>query len=449
MLKRNIYKYLLAWKEDKSKKPLLVRGARQIGKTFIVEAFGKEHYEKVFSLNLERYEDQELFRKIKPADEFLRDLSIKFQTEIVPGKSLIFIDEIQNSPEAMTQLRFFYEERPEFHVIAAGSLLEVALEQKRISIPVGRVQYCYMFPMTFEEFLPAMGYSQSLDYLNQITLSGNISENIHGMIAKQYREYLLIGGMPEIVSTYSAKRSYASLETKYETLIRGFRDDIHKYGTKAQMRYLEHVFDRAPLHVGSNVTYKKFSGSEFKSTEISNAFSLLEKALILTRIRATTSFALPVIFNQRISPKLLFLDVGLVNYRAGIGSEYSLTNNISDIFRGQIAEQIVGQSLLSLSAEKQIELGFWTRNKAGSNAEIDFILPMDGQLFPIEVKTGASGRLRSLHQFFKYSKSNVAIRVYSGPLLTESLKTPEGVPFQLISLPFYLLGQLPRLLKKI
>ncbi len=446
---RNINRYLALWAKQSEFKPLIVRGARQVGKTFSVIQFARETFQNLIYVNLDRTQDRALFREVRTATSLIKDLSVAFQSQITPGKTLVFIDEIQNSPSAMTQLRFLYEESPDLHVVAAGSLLEVKLGQKQFTIPVGRVQYCYLHPVTFDEFLNARNYRQSMTIVEEVTATQELSAVVHETLNRQFREYLLIGGMPEIVEHYCNHQNVIALEDLYESLITGFRDDIHKYTSPSRADALEFVLENAPKYVGTNIRYEKFAQGNYRSREISEAFRLLEKAQLVALVRPTSATSPPITLRTRAMPKLMFLDVGLVNYVAKITSEFASTTDIHAFYRGQIAEQIVGQSLMALSLQSRTPLAFWNRNKAGSSAEIDFVVPFQGHLIPIEVKSGASGRLRSLHQFIDRCNHSLAVRVHSGPLALEHHKTLKGTSFQLLSIPFYLIHRIESLLQSV
>ena len=448
-MNRNINRYLESWAQQDQRKPLVIRGARQVGKTFAVLRFAHNKFENVIYVNLDRARDRELFREVRSAEVFLRDLSIAFQSQISTGKTLLFIDEIQNTPSAMAQLRFLYEESPQLHVVAAGSLLEVKLGQKQFSIPVGRVQYCYLFPVTFDEFVQAIPYPQSSEAIEEATETLQLSAVAHKTLNQQFREYLLIGGMPEVVEHYRNHRDAVALGEIYESLFTGFRDDIYKYAGQSRAVVLEFALENAPKYIGTNIRYEKFAQGSYRSREISAAFQLLEKAQLVSLVRPTSVISPPVTVRTRAMPKLIFLDVGIVNYVAQVASVFTSDCDVHALFHGQIAKQIVGQSLAALSLRNRTPLAFWNRNKAGSSAEIDFVLPFHGYLIPIEVKSGAAGRLRSLHQFVDRCTHSLAVRVYSGPIRLEHHTTVQGTPFTLLSVPFYLVHKIPELLSTV
>ena len=441
-MKRNIFKVLEDWKDSKNRKPLLLRGARQVGKTYAVNQLASDQFEKFISLNLEKDTERRIFREVKGAKELLKDLEIYFQQEIVVGKTLIFIDEIQASENAMHQLRFFYEEVPELHVIAAGSLLELKLKEKSFEIPVGRIDYKFMFPLNFDEFLEALDYKQSLAILDEVSLGSDLSEVAHEKLLEQYREFSLVGGMPEAVNSYRSSRQYLKLSNIYSSIVNGFLDDVYKYSSGNVSEQLSFIIENSPRFVGTNITYNKFAGSQYSSQSISSAFKTLEQALLLKLVRPTNSIDKPLTANFKASPKLIFLDQGLVNSIAKISSEYASGASLNDLYRGQVAEQVVGQTLWQQSVEQNFTLHYWARFKPGSQAEIDFLVDLNGNLIPLEVKSGPLGKLRSLQEFMNRSDSKIAVKITSSPLRVETVKSMKGKKFQLLNIPHYLVHRL-------
>lgn len=347
----------------------------------------------------------------------------------------------------MTQMRYFYEEVPGLHVMAAGSLLEIKIKQEGFSFPVGRVEYCYMFPATFYEFLEAMGDTETLNFIKNMGHTTQIAEEIHRVLLKKYYEYVMVGGMPEAVAEYVQSRSFLDLDPIYESLLTGFKDDVYKYARATQVPYLQHVIEHSPKFAGKSIIYEKFGESGFKSREIKDAFDVMEKAMLVKRVYAATSTAMPIMENLRKAPKLLFLDSGLVNYALGVREELFMTHDLNGIFQGQIAEQIVGQALQTFSNGRQFKFSYWFRDSKNSVAEIDFLIQWKTWLIPIEVKSGATGRLKSLHLFMEENPAPVAIRVHSGNLFIQDIQRANGSTFKLISLPFYLIYRLEEILE--
>jgi uncharacterized protein len=446
MFSRNIVDLLYDWKNKKDRKPLVVRGARQVGKTSAIHQFGNEAFKSYIPINLEIESHAALFARMLPIAELIQLIQLKFNKKISPGATLLFIDEVQNSAIAMNQLRYFHEEMPGLHVIAAGSLLEVKMKSEGFSFPVGRVEYCYLHPVTFDEFLGAQGETEALRYLISVKQDTVISEEIHTMLQKKFNTYLLVGGMPEAVAHYAESRSFIDVDPVYESILTGLRDDVSKYASDTKAKYIQHIIEHASKYVGLPVKYEKFGESSFRSREMSEAFDVLEKAMLINRVFASTSKQMPVIGNLKKSPKLLHLDIGLVNYQLGVRSEIAMTEDINAVYHGQVAEQIAGQSLLAMNPRRHVILHYWRREEKGATSEVDYLIVITDRLIPIEVKSGKTGTLRSLHNLMDESRNDFAVRIYSGPLRIEKVTTPNKKKFTLLSVPFYLLFRIQDLL---
>lgn len=449
MFNRNILTFFAQWSQKEKRKPLVIRGARQVGKTVAVTLFGEKNFADVITLNLEKEEDAAMFKRTLPIRDLVQLIQLKKGRKIIPGSTLLFIDEIQNSQAAMSQMRYFYEELPDLHVMAAGSLLEIKIKQEGFSFPVGRVDYCYMYPVTFYEFLEALGDTETLAYLQQLRYDSIIPEEIHRLLLKKYYEYVIVGGMPEAVAEYINTRSFIHLDPIYESLLTGFKDDVYKYVSGAKAPYIQHVIEHSPKFAGKTIKYENFGESGFKSREMKEAFDIVEKAMIVRRIYSSASLEIPLIENQKKSPKLLFLDTGLVNYALGVREELFTTEELNNVFQGQIAEQAVGQALQTLANAKKYEFAYWFRDKKNAIAEIDFLIQFKSRIFPIEVKSGKDGRLKSLHLFMSESPTPLAVRIHAGNLIIQDIQRPDGSFFRLISLPFYLVYQLEDILASI
>jgi predicted AAA+ superfamily ATPase len=446
MFNRDILKYFEKWFHKKKRKPLVIRGARQVGKTFAVELFGERNFKDVIVLNLEKDEDLSMFQRMLPVPDLVQLIQLRTGRKIIPGSTLLFIDEIQNSPVAMNQLRYFFEELPELHVMAAGSLLEVKIKKEGFSFPVARVEYCYMYPVTFYEFLEAMGDRESLEYIKNIDVKAAVPEEIHGVLLKKYFEYVTVGGMPEAVSEYTHSRSFIDLDPIYESILTGFKDDVYKYASEAKVPYLQHVIEHSPKFAGKAIKYEHFGESGFRSREMKEAFDVVEKAMIVKRVYSSSSLAVPLLENQRKSPKIIFLDSGLVNYSLGVREDLFTASELNSIFQGQIAEQVVGQALQTLTHARQYKFSYWFREMRNSTAEIDFLISFKSRLIPVEVKSGKAGKLKSLHLMMAESTVPAAVRFYSGKLNILDLQRPDGSTYKLLSLPFYLVYRLEEII---
>lgn len=441
---RKVINHLIDWKNSPNRKPLILRGARQVGKTSTILLFGQQHFREVIHLNLEKPEHLRLFRGEVSLREFEQILNVVFGQRLIAGQTLLFIDEIQEAPQLLKLLRFFWEEKPELHVVAAGSLFEVKLKEKGLTVPVGRVEFAYLHPLDFFEYLEAMQQIHLLEFLTKVRLWEKIPTALHEQALASFWQYALIGGMPEAVKVYQATQDLNLVNSVYSNLLVSFRDDVYKYSTQAASSHLTFVIEQAPLFAGLPITYHKFGGSEFGSREISRAVKALAQAMILTQVPATKSISLPLIPSVKKPPKLFFLDVGLVNFQMGIQSQYLTLRDLTDFYQGRIAEQIVGQQLLSFFEGEEPAIFYWYK-KSGSSAEVDFCLSYEGKIVGIEVKSGSSGRLKSLYEFARVVEAETVVRVYSGPLTLQNLSAGSRSNFTLLSLPFYLLPRWPEI----
>ena len=450
MFKRQIQVSLQRWAASPFRKPLVIRGARQTGKTTVVNEFAKE-FDTYLYINLENPQAALLFEVSKNISELLSDLLLFCNKENKGGRILVFIDEIQNSPAAVQKLRYFHEERPDIFVIAAGSLLERLLASG-ISFPVGRVEYLAMHPCSFLEFLNALGEDSLCERIKSHPTSLNV---FHEKLMLLLNRYALIGGMPEVVARYAATRDVIGLSNVLLSLLEGYRDDSEKYAsTKSEKECIRTILRQGWGMAGSTITFNGFGGSNYGSREIGESFRLLEKAMLLELVYPTVNTALPIITESRKSPKLLWLDIGLVNYAAGNQSEVFGAKVILDVWKGHLAEQLVGHELLTLNDSYGTVRAFWVRNAKGSEAEVDFVCNIQSTLIPIEVKSGLNSKLRSLHSFVdqSYKTQNatpcrLAVRIWSGPFSSDTVTTPSGNSFTLLNVPFYLIGALKLILE--
>ncbi len=360
------------------------------------------------------------------------------------GSTLIFIDEIQNSPKTIALLRYFYEQRPDLYVIAAGSLLE-NLVDVNVSFPVGRVMYMALRPCSFYEFLGAIGKTNLLAVLSQ---KPEYTVAFHEQLIHQFNQYTIIGGMPEAVQRYAETQDIVAIEDVYETLVQAYKDDSEKYvrGNKLT-EVVRFILSYGWGFSGETITLGNFANSGYKSREVGKAFRLLEKAMILELVYPVSSTQMPIIPETKRMPKLIWFDTGLVNYQAGIRKEIIGSTDMVDSWRGHLAEQITAQELLSIEDRVGQHRSFWARPNNG--AEVDFIFTHNSRLYPIEVKSGTNARLRSLHVFMDNSNIDTAIRVWSNPYSVDKVKTPNGKEYRLINLPFYLIGNLHQVLDEV
>ena len=441
MFYRKIVKDLEKWADNKWRKPLILRGARQVGKTTIVRQFARQ-YANFLPFNLEKHADRHL---LESTDEVQKLLPMMFLHCGVPerqGRTLVFLDEVQNSPKTVSLLRYFYEELPDIHVIAAGSLLETMLG-RNISIPVGRVDYLALRPCSFTEFMGAMGEERFVPHLLDATLPDVFHEHVNEL----FNTYALVGGMPEVVARFAESRNVMDLSATYMSLINSYKNDVEKYATGAtRINVIRHIVERGWNFAGQTITFGGFAGSQYKAREVGEAIRILEKAMLCELVYPTTSTLPPGIQELRRAPKLIWLDTGLVNYAAKIQKEYLTSKNLKDVWRGMAAEQMAAQALLTLDANVDTRRKFWVREKKGSNAEVDFVYEYEGRLIPIEVKSGHNAHLKSLHSYMDEAPHGLAVRVWSNPFSIDEVQTPSGKTFKLINLPFYYLEALPKIL---
>ncbi len=448
-LPRSIDYELRQWSISRSRKPLILRGARQTGKTSSVRHLGETHFDLFLEINLERREDLRMVRACGSAEELLDVLSARHLVDRFPERTLIFLDEVQEHPEAVRWLRFFKEDHPELAVIAAGSFLELRLQDRGFSFPVGRVVFRTLRPLSFFEFLDATGNGG----LRQRLLTAFDERRapppaLHDLALAALRDYLWIGGMPEAVASWIGERTPGGVVQVQTDVLQAFAEDLKKYRGVHQAEYLEVAFDALHVHYGKRFKYENFVPG-YKSRQMQTALGKLESALVVSRVLPTSSVRPPLQIRRRAAAKLLPLDVGLAFFAMGGRLLDARTVALDHLLDGRMAEIFVGQQLLGTLPGYPGKLYFWVREAAHSNAEVDYLLGDSGRLLPVEVKSAASGALRSLHQFLWRSGQEVGIRLYAGPFLDERhrVKMPDNeLEYRLLSLPLYLaeaLGEQP------
>ena len=443
MIQRNALTKLREWKTDKRRKPLVLRGARQVGKTTLVEEFAKE-YDIFLSLNLENSNARQLFEDYDDIGRLIKAIFFFKGIPFREANTLLFIDEIQHSKKAVAILRYFYEEANHIHVVVAGSLLETVMDVRKIAFPVGRVQYMAIRPCSFLEFLD--GISENFDA--ELVKNRQVESVIHNRIMAHFHDFILVGGMPAAVSVYAENRDILAVEDVYESLLVAYQDDVEKYTESAALvKIIRDILEVGWSSAGEIISFEKFGGLSVKSREMSLAFQTIQKAMLLELVFPTSSTQIPLIQNHRLRPKLIWLDTGLVNYASDIQKEVFSAKDIQDIWRGRIAEQIVAQELLILNDSVLAKRIFWRRDKQGSEAEVDFVYSYNSLAIPIEVKSGHNSKLKSLHLFMDEAPHNIAVRVWSQPFSVDEITTQKGKKFRLINLPFYYVGVLEEVLR--
>lgn len=431
---RKQLKYLEKWKAKKNRKPLIIRGARQVGKTTLIQQYSKQ-YKQVIFLNLEKKDDASYFTSYHDVKNILSALLLNYQLQNpIEVSTLVFIDEIQEVPEAIAALRYFYEDLPHVHVIAAGSLLEHSLRQIK-SFPVGRVEYMYLFPLNFQEFLAANGLNNLLNNLMQTP----VDKATHHVAKAWFHKYAMIGGMPEVVQTYLTHEDVTELPGVYESIWTSYRDDVVKYAkNQTEEKVIKHILKTAAAYIDSRITFQGFGASNYRSREIGESFRALDDAKVIQLIYPCVGFEPPQIADYKKSPRMQFLDTGLINHQLGLHAQLMAIEDLSTAYKGALLPHLITQELISMQENSYQKPHFWVRQKKDSQAEIDLVYTFQNRIIPIEIKSGKIGKLRSLHQFLEMATHNFAVRIYGGDFSIENHTTPSGKPFVLMNLPYYL-----------
>jgi hypothetical protein len=424
---------LIKWKQSKSRKPLILRGARQVGKTTLVNQFSTEYSQYIY-LNLERPDHIHFFDSLNTIKEIVESLFLKFELQPDYSNTLLFIDEIQESPKTIALLRYFYEDIPELNVISAGSLLEFSLQHVK-SFPVGRVSFMYLFPLNFEEFLNALDKKIAIKAFNQVPISDIAQDTLFDL----FHLYALVGGMPEVVKMYIQTNSFVGLTEIYTSIWETYKSDVRKYAkSSTEEKVITHIIGSAYNFLDQRVTFQNFGNSNYKSREVGEAFRSLDDAKVIQLIYPSTSVDFPVIPDFRKKPRLQFLDIGLVNHGLNIQHELIGMKDLSNAYKGALIPQLLTQELISTNKFSYHKPNFWVREKKQSSAEVDLVIPFRGLLIPVEIKSGPIGKLRSLHQFMDSCPHGYAVRMYAGKFEIHTATTTNGKEFKLLNLPYFL-----------
>lgn len=430
------------WFYRNDRRPLIIRGARQVGKSTLVKLFAQAEGLSLIEINLEKMN----LTSVKAAEfkiQFLLDeIQLKTKTRI-QSNTLIFFDEIQESPLLLKYLRYFYEERPDIAVVAAGSLLEIALKNENFSFPVGRVEFYHLGPMSFTEFLWATGNDFLAEKLDALDLSPEVVTEAK----QQLVNYYYVGGMPLVVQTFINQQSLVPVREIQEQIIQTYIADFPKYNARINVERVEKVFYATVNQLGKKLIYQRLD-TESNSRDIKKALELLIEARVLLKCVHSDSNSVPLAgeMDQSIF-KLYFLDIGLVNAIMRLDFEI-LNQEMNQNFntKGMLAEQFVAQHLAYIDNERRgPELFYWLRDKGTQKGEIDFILQKQSEIIPVEVKATATGHLKSLFYFCRDKNKKLAIKVsldnYS---LTDTSHQIEGheVKVKLISLPQYAISSI-------
>jgi len=451
-------KSLDSWINKKYRKPLVIRGARQVGKSTLVSQFAAENGLTLHEINLEKHRDLDTLFASLDITRILSEIQyICKKGSPKADKSLIFFDEIQAVPSALAALRYFYEELPAVPVIATGSLIEFALSKHNFSMPVGRIEYMFMNPMTFSEFLYAKGEDSLINLLETFSISDSFPESAHRQLLELLRQFLMTGGMPQAVDSFIETNDFTEVMNIQSSILETYQDDFSKYCTGSQLTLVQKVFDRIPLLVGNKMKYTNIDSGHL-SRDLGTAVQMLAKAGVISTVTHSDASGIPLKAgedNRVYKPYLL--DCGLMNRSCRV--EWIALDELMDtkfINEGNLAEQFICQHLIALENENESpRLHYWLREKKSSNSEVDFLLQINREIIPVEVKSGKSGSLRSLHQFTYRRKNKRALRFDTNPpssqIVQHKVQSTEGgienISYELISLPLYMVEQYKRLLR--
>ncbi len=445
---------LSAWLAAEHRKPMVIRGARQVGKTWMARTLAEKNGLTLIELNFEKQPKLiNLFSSNEP-ETILFNLSTSLDIAIDPLKSLLLLDEIQAAPEILAKLRWFAEDMPQLPVIATGSLLEFVLEDHTFSMPVGRINYMHLEPMSFEEFLIAYGKDRLVDYLKSFESNTQIPATIHEQLTTLFKEYIIIGGLPAAVQSWVSLRSLKTVNQIQHELIATYRDDFSKYSKRVPTERLDEVMLSVSKQLATKFVYTQVN-PDVSVHSIKQALSLLNKARISHCVINSSANGVPLGADSREKYfKEIFIDVGLCSSALGLTlNDIQTAEDLQFVNKGGLAEQVVGQLLRTITPYYiEPSLYCWSREEKGSSAEVDYLIQHNSRIIPVEVKAGKAGKLKSLHILIGLKKFALAVRVNADfPSVTEVKLTNSlgiEVNYTLLSLPFYLTGQISRLLEK-
>ena len=430
---RNKIKELIQWKNSKNRKPLIIRGARQVGKTWLMQEFGKSYYEKYAYINFDSNSRmEELFSTDFDIERIIQGLKIESRINIEPENTLIIFDEIQETPKALTSLKYFYENANEYHIVAAGSLLGVAMHEGT-SFPVGKVDFLDLYPLNYEEFLEALGEKELVNLINNQNIE---LINIFADKFKNYlKQYLFIGGMPEIVFDYVQNKDFNSVRNKQERLLEAYEQDFSKHAPNNIVPRIRQLWNNIPTQLAKE--NKKFiyglvkQGARAREYEV--ALSWLIDCGLVYQINRVKDCKIPLAAYQDFNAfKLYLLDVGLLCAMAKIDAQTIIEgNNIFIEFKGALTEQLV---LTELKSNTNVPIFYWS-SETGI-AEIDYIIQMGHNNIPIEVKSNENLQSKSLKNFVQKYNTKINIRTSMSNYRKEDW---------LINIPLYLIGKISNL----
>ena len=430
--------YLVDWLKKKDRKPLIIKGQRQVGKTTAVRELCKREQIDLLELNLEKYPEFDQIFATNDVETILIEIQATLNKKLTKN-SLLFLDEIQMTPRGLSALRYFYEEKPDLPVVATGSLLDFAFEEvKNLSVPVGRVEYSYMWPFTFEEFLMASKEEVAMDLLVRPDLQ-KIGNKSHEKLMKLLKTYFFVGGMPKSISTFLITKDLSEVVLALEDILTSVFDDFGKYSKGRSLALMQKIFKSSSLQVTKKVKFVNFDSME-KAQVVKTILQQFFKARLLHPIYHSDANGIPIQaqIDEKII-KIIFCDIGLLCRMLKLESIPNQT-----VIEGVLAEQFIGQELVAGHHRKDRELYYWLRQKKVNNAELDYIVQKNTSILPIEVKSGHAGKLCSLHQFVHAKKLKQAFRFYQGKPSMDFIDTniivkskTQKVKYQLNSYPLY------------
>ena len=417
-LTRNIDVELLKWKESPRRKPLLVRGARQVGKSWAIRHLG-ETFKHYLEINLERERDLiRLFEEITDVRELSQRLGALHNVHVIPGDTLLFIDEIQNSPAALKSLWFFKENYPELHVVAAGSLLEFSLNEIP-SYGVGRIRSIFMYPMSFKEFLMARGKKLWIEAIANADWTHPIEGSLHSRLVSEFRSFLMVGGMPASVSAWIETQDYSACQDEQNDIQQSYYDDFAKYAKKVDPQLLRNTLSAVVRQSGKKFVYSKVDGG-YKAEDVKEGLRLLRDAGIIIPVQMSAANGLPL--GAQVNPKFTrydYLDTGLLlrvlamNY----DDDRELTRLILAgeapelVNKGIVTELTAGLELMkSSNPQSRYELFYWENLERNATSEVEYVIAKNAKCLPIEVKAGTSGKMKSLRLFMNKKNLSTGIR---------------------------------------
>lgn len=433
-MKRHVFKRLCTWQQARHRKPLLLMGARQVGKTTLIRTFGKTQYSNLVELNFDdRPQLKQIFEQDLDPKRIIHDIMLEQDAEINPNTTLIFLDEIQECPNALNALKYFNENANEYHVCGAGSLLGTKLSHTK-GFPVGKVNFEKLYPLNYLEFLNAIGQTKLQDYLSSLTLDDTINPAIHEKLLGYLKTYYCVGGMPEAVSRYRENNNLNDARAVHQDIIHAYELDFVKHAPKSIITKINECFQSIPSQLAKE--NKKFiysvirEGARARTYE--DAIQWLVKAGLIHKVYQCSTPKLPLIaYENRRTFKAYLLDVGLINTMANLPMKTILQGNqLFQEFKGSLSENFVTQEII----QHQEHCNYWT---SGNKAEIDYIIQQDDKIYPLETKSGTSSKMKSLAVYRDKYKPNLALRTSPQNLVMNN---------GFANIPLYLIGNLPYLL---